>query len=198
LLDRLKESYLPFFTCHEPTPSSIEMDSSSDNPIATSSSTRIPVVNVDDAPTTTFATEATSSTPGPSIRVPGSGLISEPKQLGSASGQGLKTPPTYMSDSRSPLSPSSPDFVKQGVTELERNPFAQDSSSGLFAKAQNVHISGGTFINAHTVNYLSQNRLRAEREGTRWEDWRTEILAYTRFDWRLDPTWCFFFFSFLK
>ena len=52
----------------------------------------VPVVGVDHAPTTAFATEAYTPSPGPPISVPVSGSIS--MQLGSASGQGLETPPT--------------------------------------------------------------------------------------------------------
>ena len=67
-----------------------------------------------------------------------------------------------MSASRSPLSPSSPDSIMQAATELERNPYVsclhllflafvddlqtQDSGLGLFANAQNVLITGGTFV----------------------------------------------------
>ena len=47
-----------------------------------------PVVGADHAPTTAFATEAYTLSPGPLISVP------VPKQLGSASGRGLETPPT--------------------------------------------------------------------------------------------------------
>ena len=65
--------------------------------------------------------------------------------------------------SRSPFSPSLPDSVLQ-ATELERNPSvsclrrlfsdfvddllqtSQDSGSGLFANAQNILITGGTFV----------------------------------------------------
>jgi hypothetical protein len=45
----------------------------------------VPVVDVDHAPTSAFATEACTLSPGPQISVP------VPKQLGSASGQGLET-----------------------------------------------------------------------------------------------------------
>jgi hypothetical protein len=51
-----------------------------------------PVVGVDHAPTTTFATEALS--PGPPTSVPVLGSIPVPEQFGSASGGGLETPPT--------------------------------------------------------------------------------------------------------
>jgi hypothetical protein len=54
----------------------------------------VPVVDVDHAPTTVFATEAYTQSLGPSISVPVSGLILVPKQLGSASGGGLETSPT--------------------------------------------------------------------------------------------------------
>ena len=54
----------------------------------------VPVVGVDHAPTTAFATEAYTLPPGPSISVPVSGSIPVLKQVGSASGQGLETPPT--------------------------------------------------------------------------------------------------------
>jgi hypothetical protein len=53
-----------------------------------------PVVGVDHAPTTAFAKEAYTLSPGPPISMPVSELILVPKQLGSASGQGLETPPT--------------------------------------------------------------------------------------------------------
>ena len=48
----------------------------------------VPVVGVDHAPATAFATEAYRLSPGAPISVP------LPKQLGSASGRGLETPPT--------------------------------------------------------------------------------------------------------
>ena len=48
----------------------------------------VPVLGVDHAPTTAFAAEAPTLSPGPPISVP------VPKQLGSPSGQGLETPPT--------------------------------------------------------------------------------------------------------
>jgi hypothetical protein len=55
----------------------------------------VPVVGVDHAPTTAFATEAyTLLSPGPPTSVPDSGLIPVHKQPGSASGQGFETPPT--------------------------------------------------------------------------------------------------------
>ena len=94
-----------------PTPSSIEIDSSSDNPtrrvtkilfptfywnslalFSTSPLNKVPVAGVDHAPTTAFATEAYTLSPGSPISVPVSGSI--PVQFGSASGQGLETPPT--------------------------------------------------------------------------------------------------------
>ena len=49
----------------------------------------VPVVGVDHAPTTAFATELS---PGSPISLPVSELI--PVQLNSASGRGLETPPT--------------------------------------------------------------------------------------------------------
>ena len=50
------------------------------------------VVDIDHAPTATFATEAYKLSPGPLIPVPVSGSILVPEQLGSASCQGLETP----------------------------------------------------------------------------------------------------------
>ena len=50
------------------------------------------MAGVDHAPTTAFATEACTLSPGRPISVPVSGSI--PVQLGSASGQGLEIPPT--------------------------------------------------------------------------------------------------------
>ena len=52
----------------------------------------VPVVDVDHAPTTVFATEA--YTLSLSISAPVSGSILVPTQLGSAGGRGLETPPT--------------------------------------------------------------------------------------------------------
>ena len=56
----------------------------------------VPVVGVDHPPTTAFATEGytLSPSPDPPIPVPVSESISVPKQLDSASGRGLRTPPT--------------------------------------------------------------------------------------------------------
>ena len=56
----------------------------------------VPVVGVDHAPTTVFATDAytLAPSPGPLISVPVSGLIAMPKQVGDASGQGLESPHT--------------------------------------------------------------------------------------------------------
>ena len=64
--------------------------------------------------------------------------------------------------SHSPSLPSSPDSIKQAATELGRNPSVsclnhffstfvhdlqtQDPSLGLFVNAQNILISGGTFV----------------------------------------------------
>ena len=72
--------------------------------------------------------------------------------------------------SRSPLPPS-PDFSMQEVMELERNPCVSclyhlfsvyvddlqtpDSGSGLFASAQNVLITGGTFVSSFRGLYES-------------------------------------------
>ena len=53
----------------------------------------VPVVGVDHSPTTPFATEAYTPSLGPPISVPVSGLTPMPKQLGSAVGRGLETPP---------------------------------------------------------------------------------------------------------
>ena len=53
----------------------------------------VPVVGVDHAATTAFTTEAHSLSPVPPIR-PVSGFICVPKQLDSAGGRGLETPPT--------------------------------------------------------------------------------------------------------
>ena len=66
------------------------------------------------------------------------------------------------SDTGSPLSPSVPDAITQVSTESEQNisvsclihmllAFAddcqiQDSGSGFFANAQNILITGGTFV----------------------------------------------------
>ena len=52
------------------------------------------MVHVDHAPSTAFATEADTLSPGPPILVPVSGSISMPNQHGSASVRGLETPPT--------------------------------------------------------------------------------------------------------
>ena len=52
----------------------------------------IPVVGVDHAPSTVFATEAYTPSPSPPVSMPISGSI--PVQLGSASDRGLETPPT--------------------------------------------------------------------------------------------------------
>ena len=49
----------------------------------------VPVVGVDHAPTTAFTAEAYTLSPGPLMSA-----VPVPKQLGSASGQGLETPPT--------------------------------------------------------------------------------------------------------
>jgi hypothetical protein len=54
----------------------------------------VPVVGVDYAHTTAFATEAYSLSPGPPISMPVSGSIPVPNQLVSAVGQGLETAPT--------------------------------------------------------------------------------------------------------
>ena len=51
----------------------------------------VPVVGVDHAPTTAFATELSLGSP---ISLPASGLIPVSKQLDSASGRGIETPPT--------------------------------------------------------------------------------------------------------
>ena len=51
----------------------------------------VPVVGIDHVPTTAFATELS---PGSPISLPASGLIPVSKQLDSASGRGLETPPT--------------------------------------------------------------------------------------------------------
>ena len=48
----------------------------------------VPAVGVDQAPTTAFATEAYTLSPGPPISVP------MHEQLGSTSGRGLETQPT--------------------------------------------------------------------------------------------------------
>jgi len=123
-----------------PSPSSIEMDSS-DNPTSTISSfNMVPVVGVDHAPTTAFASEA--YTPSPTISAPVSGS----KQLGSASGQGLETP-AHMSLATDRLlsSSDSPDAIMK-VSESERNISIQDSGSGLFANTQKILITGGTFV----------------------------------------------------
>ena len=65
--------------------------------------------------------------------------------------------------SPSPFSPSLPDSIIQGTTELERNPSVsclrhlfstldaddlqtQVSGSGFFANAQNILITGSTFV----------------------------------------------------
>ena len=53
----------------------------------------VPVVGVDYAPTSAFATEAYTPPPGPPFSVPVSELIPVPNQLGSASGRGLENPP---------------------------------------------------------------------------------------------------------
>ena len=73
--------------------------------------------------------------------------------------------------SRSPLSPSSPGSIVQAATELERNPSvsclhhlfslaafvddlqSQDSGLGLFANAQNILITGGTFV-SHSSSHM--------------------------------------------
>ena len=58
---------------------------------------RVPLVDVDHAPTSTVATEAyTSSLSGPPISVSISGVIPARNQLSSTSGpgKGLETPPT--------------------------------------------------------------------------------------------------------
>jgi hypothetical protein len=54
----------------------------------------VPVVGVDHAPTTAFATEAHTLSPGLPFSVPVSRSTPLPKQLGSASDLGLETPPT--------------------------------------------------------------------------------------------------------
>jgi len=54
--------------------------------------------------------------------------------------------------SRSLLSPSSPGSVVKAATELEPNPSTRDSGLSLFAKARNILINGGTFINVNTGN----------------------------------------------
>jgi hypothetical protein len=68
--------------------------------------------------------------------------------------------------SRSPLSPSSPDSIMQAATELEEDPsvsclhhlfsaFVDDdlqiqaSGSGMFANAQNIVITSGTFVSRY-------------------------------------------------
>ena len=64
--------------------------------------------------------------------------------------------------SHSPLSPSSSDYIMQAATQLERNPSVsclhhlssafvdnlqtQHSGLGFFANAQNILITGGTFV----------------------------------------------------
>ena len=50
----------------------------------------VPVVGVDHTPTTEFAAEACTLSSGPPISVP---VLPVPKQLGSASGRGLESPP---------------------------------------------------------------------------------------------------------
>ena len=97
-----------------PSPSSIVMDSSSDNPtrwvtkffsptfhwnsfvllLSISPLNKVPVVHVDHAPAPVFSTEPYSPSPAPTIPLPVSGLIPVPKQLDSASGGGLETRPT--------------------------------------------------------------------------------------------------------
>ena len=54
----------------------------------------VPVVGIDHAPSTSFATEADTLSPGPPILVPVSGSMSTSNQHGSASDRGLETPPT--------------------------------------------------------------------------------------------------------
>ena len=54
----------------------------------------VPVVGVGHAPTTVFATEPYTLSPGLPISVPVSGSVPVPKQLGSASGRGSEIPPT--------------------------------------------------------------------------------------------------------
>jgi hypothetical protein len=55
----------------------------------------VPVVGVDHAPTTAFATEACTLSPDPPISVPASGslLVHKQLQVGSATGRG-ETPPS--------------------------------------------------------------------------------------------------------
>jgi hypothetical protein len=92
------------------------------------------MVRADHAPTTAFATEAYTLSPGPPISA------TVPKQLGSASGQGLETPPTVSDQFVSCLHHLFSAFVD--------DPQTQDSGSGIqvFANAQNILITGGTFV----------------------------------------------------
>ena len=54
----------------------------------------VPVVGVDHAPTTAFATEAYTPSRGPPTSVPLSGSILVPERLGSTSSQRSEIPPT--------------------------------------------------------------------------------------------------------
>jgi len=82
----------------------------------------VPVVGVDHAPTTVFATEAYLLSP-----TPVSGSIPIP-------------PPTHMSSAiHSPLSPSLPDVIQS-----DQN--FSDSGSGFFANSPNTLITGGSFM----------------------------------------------------
>lgn len=107
-----------FHLSREPTSSSIEMDSGSDSPTtkcvtkyfsstfywnslllsSVSPLNMIPVVGVDHAPTTAFATKTYPQSPGPPITAP------VHKQLGSGCGRGLETQPTVSDHPYSRLS----------------------------------------------------------------------------------------------
>jgi len=120
-----------------PSSSSIKVDSSSDN------STRIsPLVVVDHAPTTSFATEADTLSPGLSI-----------------SHMSLVT--------HSPLSPSLLDAIIQVPTESEQ--YISDSSLGLFANTRNPLIAqaSGTFTQLEVqVMDMRKKLLVAEHSDT--------------------------------
>ena len=99
----------------------------------------VPVVGVDHAPTTAFASEAYTLFSGPPISMLVSGSIPVTKQLGSASGRGLETPPTVSDHAMLTI-------VVVNYLSFADNRQTQDSGSGIFGNSRNVLITGGTFV----------------------------------------------------
>ncbi|KAF8798401.1 hypothetical protein BYT27DRAFT_7203495 [Phlegmacium glaucopus] len=144
-----------FHSSDSPAPSSMDVDSSSDNYTATTYASNFPismapVVSVDHASATVTSTVARGISPP--IPVPVSAPISAPiSAVTRQSGISGPAPYTHMLPNI-PISPSSPNAL------LQNNP----SVSGLFSNAQNTLISGGTFVNYENYCNLPANTGEAQ------------------------------------